>query len=82
MLYGIKKAPGAWNKKIDSYFFELGSVKCKSEYGVYVQVVAQDIIVICLYVDDLLVNGNSLKNLSKSKEIMKKEFEMSNMGKL
>lgn len=43
---------------------------------------AQDITVISLYVDDLLVTVNSLENLSKFKELMKKEFEMSNMGKL
>ena len=60
----------------------MGFVKCKSEYGVYVQVVAQDIRIICLYVDDLLVTGNSLENLSKFKELMMKEFEMSGLGKL
>ena len=47
-LYGLKKAPRAWNKKIDSYLVELGFVKYKSEYGVYVQVVAQDITIIYL----------------------------------
>ncbi|XP_050914850.1 uncharacterized mitochondrial protein AtMg00810-like [Lathyrus oleraceus] len=52
------------------------------EYDVYVQVVAQDITTICLYVDDLLVTKNNLKKLSKFKELMKKEFEMSDLGKL
>lgn len=37
-LYGLKQAPMAYNKKIDSYLVELGFIKCKSEYGVYVQV--------------------------------------------
>ena len=82
MLFGLKQAPRAWNKKIDSFLVELGFVKCKFEYGVYVQVVAQDITIIWLYVDDLLVIGSSLKNLSKFKELMKKEFEMSDLGKL
>ena len=81
-LYGLKQAPRAWNKKIDSYLVELGFVKCKSEYGVYVQVVTQDITIICLYIDDFLVTGNSLKNLSKFKEMMTKEFEMLDLGKL
>ena len=43
---------------------------------------AQDIVIIFLHVDDLLVIRNSLKNLSKFKELMKKEFEMSDLGKL
>ena len=81
-LYGLKHAPRAWNKKIDSYLVELGFVKCKSKYGVYVQVVSQDITIICLYVDDLLVTGNILENLSKFKEMTMREFEMSDLGKL
>ena len=81
-LYSLKQAPRAQNKKIGSYLVELGFVKCKLEYDVYVQVVAHDITIICLHVDDLLVIGNSLENLSKFKELMTKEFEMSDLGKL
>ena len=58
-LYGLKHAPRAWNKKIDSYLVEIGLPKCKSEYDVYVQAVASDITLICLYVDDLLVTCKS-----------------------
>jgi len=46
---------------------ELGFIKCKSEYGVYVQAVASDITLICLYVDDLLVTGNNINNMKKFK---------------
>lgn len=67
---------------IDSYLVELGFVKHKFEYGVYVQVVAQDITIIYLYVNDLLVTKGSLENMSKFKDLMKEEFEMSNMGTL
>lgn len=35
-LYGLKQAPRAWNKKTDSYLVELGLIKCRSEYVVYV----------------------------------------------
>lgn len=66
----------AWNKKIDSYLVGLGFVKWKCEYGVYVQVVTQNITIIFLYVNDLLVIGNNIKTLSKLKELMKKEFEI------
>ena len=61
---------------------ELGFVKCRSKYGVYVLVEAQNIIIICLYVDDLLVTGNSMENLSKFEEVMKREFEMSDLRNL
>ena len=35
-----------------------------------------------MYVDDLLVIGNTLESLSKFKELMTMEFEMSDLGKL
>jgi len=81
-LYGLKQAPRAWNKKIDSYLVELGFTKCKSEYGVYVQTVASDITLICLYFDDLLVIGNNIKNMKKFKQLMMNEFEMIDLGNL
>lgn len=70
-LYGLKQVPHAWNKKINSYLVELRFIKCRYEYGVYVQVMAQYIIIICLYVDDMPVTRNSMKNLSKFKELMR-----------
>lgn len=81
-LHGLKQTPMACNKNINSYLVELGFVKYRSECGIYAQVVAQDIIVIFLYVDDLLVIGNKLKNLSKFKDLIMREFEISDLGNL
>lgn len=81
-LYGLKQTPRAWNKKIDSYLVESGFIKCIYQYGIYVQVMVQDITIIWLYVDGLLVTGNNMKSYSKFKKLMKKGFEMSDLGKL
>lgn len=69
-------------QEIDAYLVKLGFRKCMFEYGVYVHVMAQDITIICLYVDDLLVTGNSMMNLSKFKELMNRGFKMSDLGNL
>ncbi|XP_050919065.1 uncharacterized mitochondrial protein AtMg00810-like [Lathyrus oleraceus] len=42
----------------------------------------QDITTICLYVDDLLVTKNSMENLSKFKELMKRELEILDLRNL
>nr|XP_027190462.1 uncharacterized protein LOC113786653 [Cicer arietinum] len=39
-------------------------------------------ILLCIYVDDLLVTGNNRKTIEEFKEIMKDEFEISYLGKL
>ncbi|MCH81362.1 copia-type polyprotein, partial [Trifolium medium] len=81
-LYGLKQAPRAWNKRIDGFLVKQGFSKCKSEYGVYVQKSTSSIILICLYVDDLLVTGSNVSEIKKFKTVMMNEFEMTDLGKI
>ncbi|CAJ2632851.1 unnamed protein product [Trifolium pratense] len=82
-LYGLKQAPRAWNKRIDLFFVVQGFVKCSVEYGVYVKHSdKKHMLIICLYVDDLLVTGSSLAEIEDFKSQMKSEFEMTDLGKL
>jgi hypothetical protein len=34
-LYDLRKAPRAWNLKLDTMLHKLGFSKCKIEYGLY-----------------------------------------------
>ncbi|GAU42392.1 hypothetical protein TSUD_296900 [Trifolium subterraneum] len=82
-LYGLKQAPRAWNKRIDQFLFMQGFVICSVEYGVYVKNSDdKHMLIICLYVDDLLVTGSSPMEIENFKSQMKSEFEMTDLGKL
>ena len=81
-LYGLKQAPRAWNKRIDQFFEGIGFMKCISEHGVYVKNAEGSRIIICLYVDDLLITGNSEKSIESCKAELMKEFEMNDLGML
>jgi hypothetical protein len=82
-LYGLKQAPRAWNKRIDQFFVMQGFKKCSVEYGVYVKCSDDEhMLIICLYVDDLLVTGSSSIEIENFKSQMKCEFEMTDLGKL
>ena len=59
-LYGLKQTPRAWNKKIDSFLREKKFVKCTTEHGVYVRRSNNELLIICLYVDDLLIDRKSV----------------------
>lgn len=61
---------------------ELSFTKYRSEYGVYVLAKEGDIIILYLYVDDLLITRNNINNMNKLKQLMPKEFEMSDLGDL
>ena len=81
-LYGLKQAPRAWNKRIDKFFEGIGFMKCISEHGVYVKNTEGSKIIICLYVDDLLITGSNEECIESCKAELMKEFEMNDLGKL
>jgi hypothetical protein len=63
-LYGLKQAPRAWNRRIDSFLSDMGFLKCTTEHGVYVKrSSSNDLIILCLYVDDLLITGSNEKEI-------------------
>ncbi|WVZ24094.1 hypothetical protein V8G54_002638 [Vigna mungo] len=82
-LYGLRQAPRAWNKKFDSSLMQHEFERCKVEHGVYVKKTPEgNLLVICLYVDDLLVTGSNPDDIDKFKEMMKSDFEMTDLGEL
>ena len=68
-LYGLKQAPRAWNKKIDSFLREKEFVKCTTEHGVYVRRSKSKLLILCLYVDDLLITGSCKSEIEDFKVI-------------
>ncbi|KAM2065116.1 hypothetical protein EV1_027912 [Malus domestica] len=79
-LYGLKQAPRAWNSPIDKYFQENNFTKCPHEHALYVKVKDEDILIVCLYVDDLIFTGSDPSIFEEFKRVMTKEFEMTDIG--
>ncbi|KAE8667942.1 hypothetical protein F3Y22_tig00112352pilonHSYRG00005 [Hibiscus syriacus] len=79
-LYGLKQAPRAWNSRIDKYFQENGFNKCPYEHALYIKIKDGDILIVCLYVDDLIFTGSNPSMFNEFKDVMMKEFEMTDMG--
>ena len=82
-LYGLKQAPQAWYSKIKGYFIKEGFEKCYCEHTLFVK--TEDggkILIVSLYVDDLIFTGNNEDMFDRFKESMKKEFAMSDLGKM
>ena len=79
-LYGLKQAPRAWNNRIDKYFKENGFTKCPHEHALYIKFKDGDVLIVCLYVDDLIFTGNNPSFFEEFKKAMAKEFEMTDIG--
>lgn len=81
-LYGLRQAPRAWYEKLNSCLENLGFKKCPSEHAVYTCKSGEDKLIVAVYVDDLLVTGNSVDMIERFKKQMNQWFEMTDMGKL
>lgn len=81
-LYGLKQVPRAWNIKLNQSLVELGFKRCSKEPSVYMKNMAESVIVVAVYVDDLFVTGASVKVIEAFKKEMAQKFDMSDLGKL
>ena len=76
----MKQVPRAWNNHIDKYFLENDFNKCLHEHALYVKIKGEDILIVCLYMDDLIFTGSNPSMFEEFKRVMTKEFEMTDIG--
>ena len=58
-LYELKQAPRAWHARIIAYLVSLGFHMADADHSLYVQKDEHGIVIICIYVDELIVGGNN-----------------------
>ena len=80
-LYGFKQAPRQWYAKIHEYLISHLKFKCSiDDPCLYVRETNSSITIIVLYVDDLLILGNSKQEISSIKNEFSTKFEMKGLG--
>jgi len=81
-LYGLKQAPRAWSDKIGQYLVTSGFQTFDVDFSLYVKKTAHGIVIIVIYVDDLIITGDSDVDISGLKKLLKQKFEMKDLGEL
>ena len=79
-LYGLKQAPKQWHEKFDRTLRSNGFVVNEADKCVYYRYGGGEGVILCLYVDDILIFGSSLKVIEEVKEFLSKNFEMKDLG--
>ena len=79
-LYGLKQAPKQWYEKFNNTLTSNGYRVNHSDSCVYLKVFESDCVIICLYVDDMLILDNNLSAVIKTKELLSSQFEMKDLG--
>ncbi|GJX29350.1 zinc finger, CCHC-type containing protein [Tanacetum coccineum] len=80
-LYGLKQAPKQWHHKFDKVVLSNGFVLNQSDKCVYCKFdESGKEVIICLYVDDMLIFGTDQTQVDKTKEFLSLNFSVKDMG--
>nr|CAE02415.2 OSJNBa0095E20.2 [Oryza sativa Japonica Group] len=79
-LYGPKQAPKQWHEKFDNTLTSVGFVVNEADKCVYYRYGGGEGVILCLYVDDILIFGTSLNVIEEVKDFLSKSFEMKDLG--
>jgi hypothetical protein len=81
-LYSLKQAPRIWSDTIGQYLVTSGFKTSNAKFSLYVKKTDRGIIIMFIYVDDLIIIGDSHANIFYLKKILKQKFEMKDLGEL
>ena len=79
-LYGLKQAPKQWHEKFDKVIISYGFKIHESDKCVYSKFVNGKGVIICLYVDDMLILRTDLESINNTKSFLSSKFDMKDMG--
>jgi hypothetical protein len=79
-LYGLKQAPKQWHEKFNKTLTFVGFVVNEADKCVYYRFGGGEGVILCLYVDDILIFGRSLNVIKEVKEFLSQNFEMKDLG--
>ena len=69
-LYGLKQAPKQWHEKFDRTLTSAGFVVNEAGKCVYYRYGGAEGVILCLYVNDILIFGTSLNVIKEVKDFL------------
>src|SRR4051812_17062375 len=79
-LYGLKQAPKQWHEKFERTLTTEGFVVNEADKCVYYRHGGGEGVILCLYVDDILIFGTNLDLIKEVKDFLSRCFEMKDLG--
>ena len=82
-IYGLKQSPRCWNHTLDSQHREMNFKPTSGDPCLYVHSRSGgEIFIVAVYVDDLILGGNSEAKMNEVKQELSLKFEMKDLGTL
>ena len=67
-LYGLKQTPKQWHEKFDLAIFSDGFAHNSSKKCMHYKFTKEYGVIVCLYVDDMLIFGTNMKGVYETKK--------------
>ncbi|KAJ9561599.1 hypothetical protein OSB04_006759 [Centaurea solstitialis] len=81
-LYGLKQAPKQWHERFDTTVTNFGFRHNGADRCIYSKCTSDYTVVICLYVDDMLIISTDLEGISETKKYLSSNFKMKDLGEV
>ena len=81
-LYGLKQSPRCWNQALDTQLKSMGFKQSVSDPCIYTSKTDDGLFILGVYVDDILLAGESEQKLEQVKTVLGQQFLLKDMGEL
>ena len=81
-LYGLKQAPKQWHEKFDTTLMSAGFAVNEDDRCVYYRHGEGKYVILCLYVDDILIFSTNIDAINEVKSFVSKSFDMKDLGEV
>ncbi|XP_074352394.1 uncharacterized protein LOC141691563 [Apium graveolens] len=79
-LYGLRQSPRLWFSKFSNSIKQMGFFQSKADYSMFILQNLNAITIILVYVDDVLICGNSQTTIDDIKLMLAQSFKMKDLG--
>jgi hypothetical protein len=81
-LYGLNQAPKQWHEKFNNTWTTTGFCVNEADKCVYCRLSGGKGVILCLYVDDILIFGTDLEAIMETKAFISMNFDMKDLGEV
>lgn len=79
-IYGLKQAPRAWYDKLKNCLLNLGFQRSTSDFSLFFKKSGSDLMLVLVYVDDILLTGDSQKQILDVINLLNAQFALKHPG--
>jgi len=79
-LYGLKQASGKWYEKLTFILLQQNYIQASVHHSLFTKQIDSSFAILLVYVDDIILAGNSLSEFQHIKSILHSSFKIKDLG--